>query len=323
MNCTAVCPGATLASDGEHLEEAEVNHDFRLRLLLVLFLLVAIGASTAQPGTFSHSDLDVWKQFVRILRAGPIPADKVHPYDPSLKEPMIGFLSMMREKANWAEWELTPEIHHVGSSTVYVIPLTFDGKKQVYCFTFLNEGNNWYFQHVESILLRLDQLGRLPVSVFPDLPESQKAWMREEIAVTKQVRLFNLLTTEKGKQFAFDWFRDGQGYFLAARAWVPLVPPSRAFILYLCWEQANLRGNPTRLEKLDDTGAVVHISPIYLRLYEQTANFRQRISIEDYRKIFQTIWLDRAKEAGWNLNLSCKREDCVFHFSRPSSSGLN
>lgn len=41
--------------------------------------------------------------------------------------------------------------------------------------------------------------------------------MREEIAMTERVRVFNLLAKEKGKPFAFEWFRDGAAYFLAAR----------------------------------------------------------------------------------------------------------
>jgi hypothetical protein len=296
-----------------------MHHNFRLFFVSVLFLLAGLGASAAQPVTFAPADADIWKQFVAMLRAGPIPADKIRPYDPSLLEPLMGFLTVMREKANWAEWESTPEIHRDGATTHYVIPLTYDGRKRTFCFTFLTEGNNWYFEHFESILIRMDQLGPLPVSVFPDLEESQKAWMREEIATTEQVRLFNLLAADKGKQFAFDWFRDGLGYFFEAKTWVPLVPPSQAFILYLCWEQANLRGNPTRLEKLDDTEAVVRISPNYLKYYEQTANFKQRISSDDYRKIFATIWQDRATTAGWNLQLTCPGNECVFRFSKPQA----
>ncbi|MGA1981940.1 MAG: hypothetical protein ABSG84_05665 [Acidobacteriaceae bacterium] len=285
-------------------------------VLSVVFLVLGTGVSAAQTGVATQQDGDTWKQFVSMLRAGPIPAEKVRPYEGVSKDLLIGFLSTIREKAIWSEWEATPEIHRVGSDTHYVIPLTIDGTKQTLSFTFLNEGGNWYFHHIESILLRLDEIGTLPVTAFPDLPESQKAWMREEIAATEQMKLFNVLATEKGKQAAFDWFRDGRGYFLAARTWVPLAAPSRAFILYLCWEQANLRGNSVTLEKLDDSEAVVRISPIYLKLYEQTANFKERISADDYRKIFDTIWQDRAAAAGWNLQQTCTGPACVFHFSK-------
>jgi hypothetical protein len=74
--------------------------------------------------------------------------------------------------------------------------------------------------------------------------------------VQAQADLFNFLSREKGKDYAFDWFRDGAGYFLEARTWVPLVPPGRAFILYLCWEQSNLLGNNVTLHKLDDSEAL-------------------------------------------------------------------
>jgi hypothetical protein len=293
-----------------------MSRSFRFCILPFLFLFLGIVHLAAQPKTTAPSDVAIWNQFVSAMRAGPIPADKVRPYDPSLVEPIVRILADIRKTANWAEWESTPEIYPDGNSTHYVIPLTIDGNKQTFCFTLLKDGNDWYFQHLESILIRLDRLPALPVTAFPDLPESQKAWMREENAATEQVRLFNLLATEKGKQFAFDWFRDGRGYALAAKTWVPVVSPSRAFILYLCWEQANLRGNPTRLEKLDDTEAIVHLSPIYLRLYEQTGNFKQRISLDDYRKIFETIWQDRAKAAGWNLELTYAGRDCILHFSK-------
>lgn len=284
--------------------------------LLLIFLFAFAGNSGAQTRAGQQPDLETWLQFVSALQAGPIPADRVRPYDPSFKAPIIEFLSVMRQKANWDEWKATPEIYHVNNKTHFVIPLTFDGRKQTYCFTFLQEGGEWYFQHLESILLRLDQVGPLPVSRFPDLEESQKAWMREEIATSEQVRLFNLLVNEKNKQFAFDWFKDGLSYALQAKTWVPLVPPDRAFVLYLCWEQANLRGNPTRLERLTETEAVVTIEPIFLKLYDQTAHLPQQISKLDYQHPFETVWQDRAEQAGWKLQQNCTDAQCVFRFTR-------
>jgi hypothetical protein len=179
----------------------------------------------------------------------------------------------------------------------------------------LTEGGKWYFRHLESITVRLDKIGPPPVSTFPDIPEAQKAWMRDEILVHEQVQLFNMLAKEKGREFAFDWFKDGAGYFMAARTWVPFVPVSRAFILYLCWEQANLRGNRVTLEKLDDREATITLEPHYLRFYSQTDLGRQ-ISAEDYRRLFETIWQDRAENADWKLQITYKGNTCVFHLTR-------
>jgi hypothetical protein len=198
----------------------------------------------------------------------------------------------------------------------YLIPLTIDGARNTYCFTFLTEAGKWYFQHFESITVRLDKTGPPPVSTFPDIPEGQKAWMRDEILVSEQVRLFNMLAKEKGREFAFDWFKDGLGYFMEARTWVPFVPVSRAFILYLCWEQANLRGNRVTLEKLDDHEATITLDSNYLRFYTQTEQMRKQISAEDYRRLFETIWQDRAENGGWKLQITYKGDTCVFHLTR-------
>jgi hypothetical protein len=40
--------------------------------------------------------------------------------------------------------------------------------------------------------------------------------------------------------------------------------------------------------------------------------------LDDYRLLFETIWLDRAKNAGWNLAISYEGETCLFRFARPN-----
>jgi hypothetical protein len=223
----------------------------------------------------------------------------------------------LRQKATWSEWEVGPEVYLVGDKTHSVLPLTFDGNRRTWSFTFLNAEGTWYLQHFESILIRLDQVSNQPTDRFPDIEESQKAHIREENAASDQVRLFTFLAQEKGKQFAFDWFKDGAGYLMQAKTWVPLLPERKAFILYMCWEQANLRGNPVRLEKLTETEAVVWMQPKFLKLYEETGHLRLRISRADYRQMFQTIWQDRADQAGWKLQPNCTDTECVFRFTVP------
>jgi hypothetical protein len=197
-----------------------------------------------------------------------------------------------------------PEIHRVGDQLHFLIPLTAEGGQKVtYCFTVVTEGPTWYFQHLETIFIRLDQIGRPPVSRFPDVSNGQKNWMREEIAMTERVSLFNLLAKEKGKPFAFQWFRDGEGYFIEARTWVPFVPARRAFVLYACWEQSNLRGSPTTLTSLDEEQAIVDLDAVEWRLYDHIAQLSQMISREDYRTLYETVWQDRAAAAGWDLRI--------------------
>ena len=263
-----------------------------------------------------QDEVEIWREFLESLRKGTLTHSDLRPYDESLKEPLMQFLMTIKEKASWEEFEVTPEIHRVGNRIHYLLPLTFDEERTTHCFTFLVEGDEWYSQHIESILIRLDRISSLPASTFPDLPQQEKAWMREEIRVTKQVRLFNFLSEEKGRDFALNWFRDGAGYFLAARTWVPLALPPRAFILYVCWEQANLRGNSVTLEKLDDSEAIVRIRSNYLRLYTHSAHLKLQISFDDYRRVFETIWQDRAGNAGWDLGITHSQDECVLNFKR-------
>lgn len=281
---------------------------FSIFIIIAIYLLAGNSFSQAPP--------KIWNEFIATLKKDYFPPDKIRPYYESLKEPVRGFLKIIHDKADWQEFENDPEVHVVEKQVHYLIPLTFDGEKATYCFSFLVEGDDWYFQHLEAITIRLDKIGSLPTSEFPDLSEEQKAWMREEIRISKQVRLFNLLVEEKGKEFAFNWFKDGYGYLVAARSWVPFFRPSKSFILYLCWEQSRLRGAEVSLEKLDENDAVVKLKPTYFALYQRAAHLKGQISFEDYKNIFEAIWQDRAEKAGWTLQIKYEDDECVFYFKK-------
>ena len=277
------------------------------RLALFLSRLGILGISAQREGDQEGSK--IWNEFVAALKKGEMTSDRIKPYYKELRSPILGYLKEMEEKASWEEWRAPEEVHRVGNRTHFLIPLTFDDDRATYCFTFISEGGRWYFQHLEAITIRLDKVGALPTSTFPDVDEGTKAHIREEIRWSREIRLFNLLAQDKGKDFAFDFFKDGNGFFLAARTWVPFVEPQNAFILYLCWEQANLRGNDVVLERIDDREAVVRMRTHYFHLYEVAAHLKRQVSFEDYRKIFETIWLDRARAAGWKLRIDYTDEE--------------
>ena len=297
----------------------------RRSVTTITLFLIALGAVSAGPALPRPAvdDLDVWKEFVAAMKTGGLPSEKVRPYYEELRAPILGWLKEMSQKAVWAEWDKRPEVHRVGEHVHFLIPLTFDGRTVSYCLTFLVEDGAWYFRHLEAINIRLDKTGPLPASTFPDVDEATKAHIREEARWSREVRVFNELAALKGKTYAFDFFKDGNGYFLAAKTWVPFVEPRKAFILYACWEQANLRGNAVTLEALDDAAAVVRMSTYFFGLYKASAHLRQQIPFEDYARIFETIWKDRARAAGWALEIEYRNEgfrasECVLRFKRPS-----
>ncbi len=292
----------------------------RVLALVCGVLIIASAALSAVPPC-GQQDISIWKEFVAALKRGDVTPDRLRPYYEEFRSPLMGYLKEIRERVAWAEMEAEPEVHRVGAQVHFLVPLSFEGPRVTYVFSFLTEKDSWYFQHLEAVTIRMDKMGALPTSTFPDVPEETKAHIREETFWSREVRVFNTLAQAKGREFAFDSFRDGDGYFLAARVWVPFVEPSRAFILYLCWEQANLIGNEVTLEKLDDQAAVVRMRTTFFRLYKVAAHLSQQISFDDYRKIFETIWQDRARAAGWELRIKYIDEDytaaeCVLHLSR-------
>lgn len=277
-------------------------------LLLILLMPVS---------SHNQDELKIWKEFVSLLKENKINLEHIRPTSPLTKESQLQLLNSFRANAVWEEWEVEPEIVRYENLVTFIVTL----KQWTYTFNFLVEDTKWYFRHLEGIFIRLDKIRSLPASKFPDLSESLKDWARDEIRISEYVRLFNVLSEEKGKEYAFDLFKNiignGIGYFLAAKAWVPFFPPPRAFILFLCWEQANLRGNKVTLVKLTDNEAIVRFDETnYFNLYVRTTHLKKQISFEDYARIFEDIWQVRADSAGWNLKIEGKGKQITFYFTR-------
>lgn len=282
------------------------------------FLVLAVIAAFSFEARAQADDTEaLWNDFTSNLLAGRITADRIRPYYPQLREPMMRYLEYFRQHSSPEEWKAKPELYRVGDEIHGIISLTGpDGKKTPLCFSLLVENSQWYFEHVESIFIRLDQTGSLPTSRFPDVAEAQKAWMRDERRANDEIRVFNLLSKEKGRDFALDFLNDGLSYALEARTWVPFVSPSKAFVLFFCWEQANLYANPVTLQSLTDNSAVIHWQPRWFKLYQQTGHLQQWISESEFHNIFETIWQDRARAAGWSLQADYDQDDVVFRLKR-------
>ena len=138
---------------------------------------------------------------------------------------------------------------------------------------------------------------------------------------SERVRVFNLISRLKDREAALGFFLDGPGYFLGAKTWVPFVPPRRALILYLCWEQANLRGSGVILEKLSDEEAVVRLDPLPYRIFRAATHLREQIDFRDFRELYESIWRSRAEAAGWDLEISLRGQWTILHFVMPGEAG--
>jgi len=287
-------------------------------VLGVVALLLGVRPAPAQDG------LTIWSEFVRLVRTDGLTLDRIRPVAPMTAESQLALLKDFAKGTDWREWEATPEVVRHGNLLTFVATLGRSRNSPwAYTFNFEIDNGRWYYRFLEGIVIRLDKLPSLPVdaSGLADLPEDRKAWMREETYWSEQVRLFNFLTREKGKDLAFRWVGEGigngAGYVLAASVWIPFYPPRQAFILFLCWEQAKLHGNNVTLEKLDDDQAVVRLEDLqYFALYQRASHLKQQISFEDYIRIFETIWQERARAAGWKLMVDGQGRRIFLRFSK-------
>lgn len=295
---------------------------------ILLGLIIFPGSLPALFGdaalTTSPDDLAIWKEFVAALKTNSLTADRIHPPKPLTAESQLALLQGFSKSADWEEWEVAPEIVRYDNLVSFFITLgRTKNSPWTYTFNFEVENGRWYYRFLEGIFLRLDQVTSLPAdaAAFPDRPDESKNWMRQEIYWSEQVRLFNFLSREIGREGAWRWVKtgpgNGLGYVLGATTWVPYFPPHRAFIFYLCWEQAKLQGENITLEKVDDHEAVVRLDDsIYFSLYQRASHLKTQISLEDYCKIFETIWQDRAAAAGWKLAIDGRGRQIYLRFSR-------
>ena len=295
----------------------------RRAALVLLSVGLAVSGLLAQPGDLD--DRAIWKEFVSALKAGTLTVDRIRPLYGTDKELALKWLEELmkatRDSGSLSDWD-APEIIPIGNLVHFVVKLRIGPEATTErSLTFVKEGGRWYFGHMENIMIRLDKIPPPPTSEFPALPEETMTWQRNEILWSDLVWIY-LRTAEKtGKEFALGLFKTGVGYFVAAKSWVPFVPPARAFILYLCWAESRLYGNLVTLEKLTDEEAVVEMQTHFFFLYKRSSHMRQWLPFAEYRTLFETIWQDRAASAGWKLDIEYKDPEClrvVFRFRKMS-----
>jgi hypothetical protein len=290
-------------------------------LLPIIGLFACIGLR----GLYGQDDLAIWKEFVTALKDGTLTAEQLRPLYGVPKETLLEHLRQLKlasdANSSWADWD-APEVFPVENLVHFIAKLRIGpGMTTDRCFSFIKEGNRWYYGHMEGIFIRLDKTPKPPTSDFPDVAADTKAWQREEIYWSEIVRFYLSIAKKNGKQFFLDLLKTGDGYFVGAKSWVPFLPPAKAFILYLCWNESRLRENLVVLEKLTDTEAIVSMQTHYFFLYKRATHLRQWIPFNEYRQIFETIWQDRAAAAGWNLAITYEDPECLkclFHFTKKS-----
>ena len=126
-----------------------------------------------------------------------------------------------------------------------------------------------------------------------------------EQVITEKVYFYLRLKEEKGKEEALTWFRNGQGYKLNVEAWMPYFTLRKSFVVFAAWVENRYWGQKMVIEALSDARSVlVFKDHEMLRLYDVAGHLRPKISLEEYKELFEDQWRDRARWAGWDVQFA-------------------
>jgi hypothetical protein len=62
--------------------------------------------------------------------------------------------------------------------------------------------------------------------------------------------------------------------------------------------------------------ALLEIELSEFKLYRETSQLRKQIEWDACKRLYETIWHDRAAHAGWELNIAYDDKMCVLRFRR-------
>jgi hypothetical protein len=251
-------------------------------------------------GTTDRAGL--WNALTLKLASGGWSEQDVHPLAAGMTGLLVPVLNRFAQSFKSGAGGQLRRVIETGNTVHFLFNIGSDE----YCASVLLVNGCWYFHHLEAISIDLSNPPELPCTgaSLPGLPEQQLDWMREEAAMTERVRLFNFLAAQKSRACALDWFRDGAGFALAARAWIPYFEPRLALLWYAAWSETYLHGNPVTVLRIDENNSTIRLAdPLHWRLYRQTVHLKAQIGEPDYEALFDIVWQDRAKCAGWSLDI--------------------
>ncbi len=166
---------------------------------------------------------------------------------------------------------------------------------------------------VECITLPIDDVHTLPYEEFRSSP--WEAWAREEIRLSQMVHFYQEFCQHRSKPEARQMFYDGAGFVLAADSWVPFYSQRRNFIAYAGWLYKHVYGYDVLIETFSDAEAtLVFPNDLFFLIYDRAGHLKRQISRENYTKLYESIWQDRAMHAGWEVRFEYTGYHTVLRF---------
>jgi hypothetical protein len=251
---------------------------------------------------------EIWKEFVEKLRINSL---KECDFGDDMKYFLFSFLCgkdshERREKFINSSTDMVD-----GEYRKSVIVSCPDDK---YRFDFAVIDNKWKLIFLECITLPLNNINCFPYDLFISLPEKE-SWIKAERNISRIVYFFCKLRKIINLDEALLWFNDGAGEFLCARSWVPFYNDSKSFILYCGWIENRINGENISIEMCTDEKCIIHFKEhLWFKVYHSSSHLNIQISFEEYKKLFESIWLDRAFHSGWEVEFTYDGNDTILTF---------
>lgn len=170
-----------------------------------------------------------------------------------------------------------------------------------YRFDFLLDGTAWRLAFIECITLPISDIDALPYTKFIPL-EGKEFHIRREKEISRLVYFYLKFKELVGKENALALLHDGDGEFICARSWVPFYEDSLSYIAYSAWYESRIHGENVVIKEFRPEKCEVMIyDHIWKSMYFTAGHLKSMIGYAEYMELFEAIWKDRAKSAGWEI----------------------
>jgi len=251
---------------------------------------------------------EIWAQFALKLRHDTLVETDFCAETRSFLLPFLSGEGVQSRREKYAD---APFTTFDGEDRKCVTLACADGE---YRFDFYAEDDKWKLYFIECITLPVESI-EPPYATFVPLPE-QEAWIKAEREVSRTVYFYSKLRDLHGADEALTWFADGAGEFLCAKSWVPYYKDGKAFVAYCAWIESRINGERVSIDEFSDARCVLRFAGhLWFRVYNGAGHIKARISLDEYRALFEYIWTDRAYCAGWDIAFEYQGEETVLVFT--------
>lgn len=185
-----------------------------------------------------------------------------------------------------------------------------------YRFDFSSDGFSWRLAFVECITLPVLGMETVPYSKFIPL-EKKEVFIRREKEISQFIHFYLKFKELVGKEEALAMFCDGRGEYICARSWVPFYSDGLSYIAYSAWYESRINGETVVIQEFQENKCVVVIyNHIWRNVYFMARHLNPIIEYTEYMELFESVWRDRAQNAGWTINFVYKDEYTSLIFNR-------